>query len=178
MKVTGWIIAGGIVAWLLTRARGALADVVEDNGFIAGAKRVAERFGLTLEVAVIALVIAGESGGEPRDGQLAVGWVMRNRRTRGYGHSYADIAQARNQFEPVTNCLRGQSAFCDRMANGVTSDIVYLAQGVYNGALPDTSRGAVNFYSPATQAALGRPAPTWASTMKLTAVIGGHRFYT
>lgn len=41
----------------------------------------------------------------------------------------------------------------------------------------DPTRGATMFYAPDTQAKLGRKAPDWADPKKLTAVVGGHRFY-
>ncbi|MHA2642940.1 MAG: cell wall hydrolase [bacterium JZ-2024 1] len=163
--------------YVLSRPRKAKADVVEDNPFMAAVRRVAMRWGVSEEVAAIALTIAGEAAGEPRNGQIAVGWVIRNRVAKRYGVDYIDVVTAPRQFEPVHDCLSGRQQVCDRMERNVTGDIVLIAQGVYSGIYPDTSEGATHFYSPTTQAALGRPAPSWSRTMTLTTTIGNHKFY-
>jgi len=41
----------------------------------------------------------------------------------------------------------------------------------------DPTRGATMFYAPDIQTKLGRKAPDWADPKKLTAIVGGHRFY-
>src|SRR3990167_5697110 len=162
MKLTYWEVAVGAgLVWLLSRVRGAAADVLPDNAFVSAAKRVAERFGVTLEVAVIAMVINGDAAksGYPateiRNGKVAVGSVMRNRVRLGWAINYLAAATKKDQFEPVSNCIyRAQQSFCDSM-EGVAPDIVAIAQAVYNGSVNDPTLGATNFYSPKTQAALG-----------------------
>lgn len=46
---------------------------------------------------------------------------------------------------------------------------------VNSGEIPDQSQGSTHFYSPVSQAALGRSAPSWAKNP--ITKIGGHVFF-
>jgi hypothetical protein len=103
--------------------------------------------------------------------------VIRNRAVDGGygGHSIPGVALARNQFEPWNG---GEAK--RRMLALSPDDPRYQAIGkqvdaAYFGA-NDPTEGATHFYSPVSQAALGRKPPSWAGG-EFTE-IGGHRFYS
>lgn len=121
--------------------------------------------------------VYGEAGNEPTEGQRAVASVIRNRAADGNygGTSIPGVVLAPNQFEPWNGGPAKQ-----RMLALSPDDPKYKAIGdqvdaAYFGA-NDPTEGATHFYSPAGQAALGRPAPSWAKGE--TTEIGGHRFYS
>jgi spore germination cell wall hydrolase CwlJ-like protein len=124
--------------------------------------------------------VYGEAANEPTKGQLAVASVIRNRAVDGSygGDTPTAVVKAPNQFEPW-NTPAGQA----RMAALSPQDpkyaaigkVVDAAYGTGGRAPDDPTEGKTLFYAPAAQAALGRPAPTWAKGEGQA--IGGHTFF-
>jgi spore germination cell wall hydrolase CwlJ-like protein len=124
--------------------------------------------------------VYGEAGNEPTQGQLAVANVIRNRAVDGGygGDTPKAVVTSPNQFEPW-----GNAAATARMAAldpnspryAAISKVVDAAYGTGGRAPDDPTEGKTMFYSPSAQAALGRPAPSWAKGEGQ--VIGGHTFY-
>lgn len=117
----------------------------------------------------------GEAANEPAVGQQAVANVIRNRAVNGGygGDTPSGVALAKNQFEPW-NTQGGRN----RMASLDQNSPKYAALGqaldkAYTG--DDPTNGAVNFFSPGAQAALGRNVPAWGRGLGQD--IGGHRFF-
>lgn len=119
--------------------------------------------------------IVAEAGNQPPEGQNAVASVIRNRAVNGgYGGENAGaVVQSPNQFEPW-NTQGGRS----RMAAIDPSGSAYANAGraldsAYAGN--DPTNGAMNFFAPRAQAALGRPPPAWGRGPGQD--IGDHRFF-
>ena len=107
------------------------------------------------------------------DGQLAVANVALNRLAAGnYGPNVAAVVTAPGQFEPWQN---GRAQRLDarspqyRQAAQVVNDALA-------GQVPDPTGGATHFFSPKSQAALGRSAPSWAQGPAL-AYVGGNAYF-
>lgn len=124
--------------------------------------------------------VYGEAGNEPTAGQTAVAAVIRNRAVDGGygGDTPSAVVHEPNQFEP----WNGGPAKDRMLALSPTdpkyqaiSKVVDAAYGTGGRAPADPTDGATLFYSPKAQAALGRPAPTWAKGEGT--VIGNHTFY-
>ena len=124
--------------------------------------------------------VYGEAGNEPTKGQLAVAAVIRNRAMDGGygGDTPTAVVHAPNQFEPWNGgpaLTRMQALSPTDPKYAAIGKVVDAANGTAGRAADDPTEGKVMFYSPAAQAALGRPAPSWAKGDGQ--VIGGHTFY-
>lgn len=120
--------------------------------------------------------VYGEAANEGPVGQSAVANVVRNRAVSGQygGDTIPGVALAKNQFEPwnradATARMLALSPEDPRYKNiGATVDAAYTGAN-------DPTNGAVNFYAPKAQAALGRSAPKWDDGSGTD--IGNHRFF-
>lgn len=119
--------------------------------------------------------ILGEAANEPPQGQAAVASVILNRATSGRygGTTPAQVVMAPNAFEPWSR--RSKELMAIKPDSAQYQNVGDIVDMVHSGDIPDQSQGATHFYSPASQAALGRQAPSWA-TNTITK-IGGHVFY-
>ena len=114
-----------------------------------------------------------EASGEGSGGMLAVAWVIVNRKNRHDGLTLATVCLEPFQF----SCWNTESPNRIRMAQARDEDAT-LAEAEHavttavNGALPDPTQGAVNYYSTSM-----RTPPDWAKRMTFTVEIGKHRFY-
>jgi spore germination cell wall hydrolase CwlJ-like protein len=118
--------------------------------------------------------ILGEAANQGPRGQAAVAHVILNRTAEGnYGATPSHVVLAPNQFEPWSTKSKELMAIKPTSpAYQQAGDIVDMVAG---GEIPDPTNGATHFYSPSSQAALGRAAPSWAK--QPTAQIGGHTFF-
>ncbi len=109
------------------------------------------------DVTLLGALIQCEAGGEPYEGQLAVGAVVMNRLRSGYGGGsiYGVIYQS-GQFTPASS-----GSLERRLANGVSASCLQAAQEAINGA--DNVNGALFFRR--------------ASSGQAGIVIGNHVFY-
>ena len=114
--------------------------------------------------------VYGEAGGESAEGQRAVAAVIRNR-ARMANMPIKDVVTAPGQFEPWNNV--STRAKLEALKPDSPEYQAILAN--LRASQDDPTGGATHFYSPNAQAALGRPAPEWATGEGKD--IGGHRFY-
>ena len=139
----------------------------------------------------LVIVALGESRGEPAIGQLAVMHTVLNRTMAdGFGSDPCAVVTERNQFEAMTDPRYVQEAL--RMANGQMPQwprvgevdeerfrtLRLMAWHLTTSGLPDPTNGALYFWAPVAQKALGRKPPSWSRKFVQTASIGGHIFYT
>lgn len=90
------------------------------------------------DVTLLGALIQCEAGGEPYEGQLAVGAVVMNRLRAGYGGSIYEVIYQSGQFAPaMTGSLER------RLANGVSGSCLQAAQEAIGGA--DNVNGALYF---------------------------------
>ena len=100
----------------------------------AEAKRVAQKEAVMAsasEVDILAALIQCEAGGEPYEGQVAVGAVVMNRvRSGGYPNTITDVIYASGQFVPAS---KGKME--SLILNGnIKASCVQAANEVINGA--------------------------------------------
>jgi spore germination cell wall hydrolase CwlJ-like protein len=120
---------------------------------------------------LLALCIWAEAEGEPPEGQLAVGWVVRNRVEHPcwWGHDYHSVILATWQFSWTDpHCDRYQKAIA--IIDSIPDHFTILAENVIQGNLPDPVPGAVCYHAPYCH-------PGWADHMQFIRQIGRHLFY-
>lgn len=148
---------------------------------------VADGVALT-DAQILALTLWGEGRGEPVEGRIAVGCVIRNRvQLSKWGDSYPRVCLAPWQF----SCWRRQGGAVNyervmeqarRFANGEESgdtilrECGWIAHGIIAGWLRDRVDGATHYYAPAAMTPKGK-LPAWAIGQQPCAFVGGHVFY-
>jgi len=134
---------------------------------------------------LLAVCILGEARGEPIEGKVAVGCVIRNRlkKKTWYGDSWHKVILKAKQF----TCFNGNEKdlnyfFCLNLARSLTDEEYkdtawntlgegrWVAIGIIDDLILDNTRGAVNYYNPSLCQ------PKWADKMIETVRIGGHFF--
>jgi hypothetical protein len=110
--------------------------------------------------------ILGEAGNNPQE-RLGVASVIRNRAVDGGygGDTPSQVVTAPNQFEPwntVAGRTRMAAAAADPKQAAAADAAISAAYGEGGNAPNDPTEGKTMFFSPGAQAALGRPAPSWA----------------
>lgn len=142
----------------------------------------------------LALTIYGEARGEPVEGKIAVGCVVRNRvaHPKRFAFTYRDVCLQRAAFSCWwTFGGRENYALIRRLAEtwiaGGTQDLsgpdlatlhecVYIAEGIVGGQLRDRTGGANHYYAPAAMRPKGA-VPEWARHRDPVARVNGHRFF-
>lgn len=115
-------------------------------------------------VKMIATILGEENTPQ---GQAGVANVIRNRAADGGygGDTPSAVVQSPNQFEPWNTAAgrtRMASAAADPRQAAAADAAISSAYGEGGKAPTDPTEGKTMFYAPAAQAALGRPAPSWA----------------
>ena len=132
------------------------------------------------ELDVLALTLWGEARGESLDGKAAVAWVILNR-SRVRDQSITDVCLAKLQFSCWWR-VGGASNYAalDRLATGIShrtdallDECRWVAEGVLKNVVLDRTHGADHYF-----AASMVPRPKWAATMRQTAAVGAHLFFT
>jgi len=130
---------------------------------------------------LLALLIWGESRGEPVEGQVAVACVVRNRVLR-LSHDWRAVILAPWQFSCFNaddpNAVKVQRAADVLMTGALTpalAQALWIAEGVIAGAVIDNTGGAKNYL---TTALLQSRPPSWAVDRPILARIGAHSFLT
>lgn len=115
-------------------------------------------------------------GEDPGKSALAVANVIRNRAVSGQygGDTPTGVVTAPNQFEPWSNPQAKARMMALQPGSPEYERLGGVVDSAYTGA-NDPTKGATQFYAPQAQAALGRPAPSWAQGPAQD--IGPHRFY-
>lgn len=137
---------------------------------------------------ILALTLYGEARGEPIEGVIAVGCVIRNRVIDArWGTKYRQVCLAPWQF----SCWRreGGEANYERvldyakqlLAHKVPDDpifrqCVWVSQGVIGGWILDTVKNATHYYAPAAMQPPGS-VPKWAANKQPVVTRGRHVFY-
>jgi spore germination cell wall hydrolase CwlJ-like protein len=122
---------------------------------------------------ILARTIWGEARGEPREGQIAVAHVVKNRTAKPgwWGHDMISVCQARDQF----SCWRTTDPNRPKLLGVTISDPVFvtilkIARNVIAGELADPTDGATSYHTLDCH-------PAWDKGLKVTARIGNHIFY-
>ncbi len=135
--------------------------------------------------AILGLTLYGEARGEPIEGLIAVGCVIRNRvkdAKRRWGTDYRATCLQKAQFScwaPVGGPANHQTVIdgADLLLTSgpVPSQLeqcAWVALGISRGALLDTVRGANHYHTVAM-----KPRPTWAQSFVPIVQIAHHLFY-
>lgn len=142
---------------------------------------------LLLPADVVALTMYGEARGEPIEGRIAVGCVLRNRlhSPNRYGATLPDICWRRAQFS-CWNMNDPNSPVLWRLARSIASQIHitdpvlrecrFLADGIVSTDIRDTTGGATHYYAPHGMKPAGS-VPSWATGVTPVARIGNQLFF-
>jgi len=116
--------------------------------------------------------IIGEAKGEGARGWEGVADVIRNR-SKQSGKSFADVVLAPGQFEPWSSRKKELESYDS--SSPIFQQVARTVLPVLRGEKRGPAGDATHFYGPASQAALGRPAPSWDNGKGID--IGNHRFF-
>ena len=149
--------------------------------------RIGEGVALT-DVQILLLTLWGEGRGEPIEGRIAIGCVIRNRVRWGkWGESYARVCLAPYQF----SCWRSEGgranheallAMAKALADGleITDQILresgWIAHGIIGAWIRDNVQSATHYYNPDAMVPKGR-IPAWALNQTPVATVGEHLFF-
>jgi N-acetylmuramoyl-L-alanine amidase len=124
----------------------------------------------------MAQTIFGETRGEPFDGQVGVGWVIRRRAERPgwWGIDIKGVCLKRLQFscwnENDPNLAVIRAATLDQPTYLQCMGVAAL---VLSGGLDDPTGGATSYFRPGPNG----ETPDWADSLKFLISIGNHMFY-
>lgn len=142
----------------------------------------------------LALTLFGEARGEPVEGRVAVGSVIRNRvqTPRRFGQTFAAVCHQRAQFScwfrfggeenyrlmyaMATALIGHQQLPVSGAALEIYEETRYVAEGIADGRIRDRVRGATHYYAPGAMVPKGR-VPDWAVGLTPVAAVGGHLFF-
>lgn len=141
------------------------------------------------EPQILTLTLFGEARGEPIEGQIAIGCLIRNRLETGrWGASYSKVCLAPWQFSCWTP-KGGQHnhdlviSMAKELATSqqVPDDInlrqcAWVSMGVIGAWVQDTTHDATHYYAPSAMTPAGT-VPTWAINQQPVATIGRHLFF-
>jgi N-acetylmuramoyl-L-alanine amidase len=132
----------------------------------------------------VALTIRAEAEGEPVEGRIAVGCVIRNRvKDPGWwGDSYTTVCLKPKQFscwnESTVDrnhlrlmALKGRVERGDVILDPLWDECLWIADGVIGNRVGDNTHGATHYHTTAVS-------PIWAQQARKTATIGAHNFFT
>lgn len=114
--------------------------------------------------------VIGEAGSDPSASGVAN--VIANR-MRKFGQSAKNVVLAPNQFEPWSTRANELLSYAPNSAP--YQNAAKVVDGVLSGNNPDPTGGAMQFYAPKAQAALGRAPPEFENGTGVQ--IGAHRFF-
>ena len=138
---------------------------------------------------ILTLTLYGETRGEPIEGQIAVGCVIRNRVDTGrWGASYAKVCLAPWQF----SCWRPEGGkdnyetvleAAELMLKGTLPDdallrqCAWIAQGIIGKWILDTVQDATHYFAPSGMRPQGS-VPKWAVNQIPVTKKGAHLFFS
>lgn len=130
----------------------------------------------------LALTLYGEARGEPVEGIIAVGSVIRNR-VKATLRSYADICLAPKQFsswnkdDPNYDILISLSSKLDNTSDSILRQCLYIASGIIGAELLDNTKGCRHYVTIKRYQELKVTQPNhWAMKMKVASYIGSQVF--
>jgi N-acetylmuramoyl-L-alanine amidase len=136
------------------------------------------------DAVTLARTLFGEARGEPRDGKVAVAWVIRNRAERkafagsllGQPGAVSHVCLAPWQFSCWNNGDPKRPLLIKLQPNQCPAESA-IAVEVLEGTAPDPANGADHYHT------IDRPSwahawpPDWVPSMREAARFGGHVFY-
>jgi len=153
---------------------------------------IESRFGPAQQAAISAKgrdyairTVLAEAADQRPIGMAAVAHVINNRvRRGGFGEGLEGVITKPYAFEPWLHAGKGTGNDPLRYdpASPQYQTAAKIVDAVFAGQIPDPTRGATHFYSPAGQQRLAsidnrKLVPDWASSEAHRASIGGHEFY-
>ena len=129
------------------------------------------------DILLYSALIWGEARGEPKEGKIAVAWVVRNRFIKGgwYGSTLKEVILKPYQF----SCFLKSDPNKRKMLNPLAYDsfdiwkeCYDIAERVNQGELEDPTNGATHYHSKYMKIY-----PRWTRKMIKTCEIGSHIFY-
>jgi len=126
------------------------------------------------DIEVIAGTIYGEASGESRNGKIAVGMTIRNRKNNPgkWGTGWKGVCQQKDQFVCWQDGNKSRIEAAHEQNNSTWKECMGVATDIYSGKVFDVglSGQPTNFYS-------GIKKFSWANSMTYIGTIGGHKFY-
>jgi len=135
------------------------------------------------DIEILTLTIIGESRGEPIEGQVGVGCVIRNR-ANAWKKSYPDICLQPKQFscwndgDPNRVLL---DDLAERMMLGNKFEVPsyiqcqFVARGIIKGEILDNTHGALNYLT--TELFKSDDKPSWAKNIVFAVTKGNQTFF-
>jgi spore germination cell wall hydrolase CwlJ-like protein len=142
----------------------------------------------------LALTLMFEGGGEPIEGRIAIGSVIRNRvgHPKRFQPTFRGVCTARSQFscwwswggaanfgrlvDVTDKLLRGETLPFSALETSVFQECCYVAEGIIGGQIRDRVRFATHYYNPAAMVPKGK-VPEWAKGLSPVAKVGAHLFF-
>lgn len=138
---------------------------------------------------VLTITLYGETRGEPIEGQIAVGCVIRNRLHTGrWGASYAKVCLApwqfscwrpeggKDNYELVLETAEIMATSTQLPDDALLRQCAWIAQGIIGDWIRDNVRDATHYYSPRSMVPPGS-VPRWAANKIPVAKKGDHLFF-
>lgn len=143
-------------------------------------------FGAMSPAEIVGLTLIGEARGEPIEGIIAVGNVIKNRlKGNGTYRSYQEVCLAANQFSCWNDTDPNKQLLLElaiKMIHGnpVTDlylvQCIFVASGIIDNKLADNVKGA-EFYM-VSSLLNSSSAPSWSKNRKNELVKGNHTFFS
>lgn len=137
---------------------------------------------------ILTITLYGETRGEPIEGQIAVGCVIRNRvQTGRWGASYSQVCLAPWQFscwrpeggqdnyELVLETAQIMATSTQLPDDALLRQCAWIAQGIIGDWIRDNVHDATHYYSP--DAVPKGSVPKWAANKIPVAKKSGHLFF-
>lgn len=142
----------------------------------------------------LTITLFGETSGEPIEGKVAVGNVIRNRvkAQRRFGTTYRAVCHAKGQFscwwpyggqENYERVMALARSFAEKTALplpiaslAVFQECGFIAEGILGGQLRDNTHGSTHYFAPRAMVPLGR-VPDWAVGLTPTARVANQFFF-
>jgi N-acetylmuramoyl-L-alanine amidase len=149
------------------------------------------------EPQILTVTLWGETRGEPIEGQIAVGCVIRNRvnadlgndnKPDWWGEGYAGVCLkpwqfscwipqgGRENYELVMATAKTIATSTRLPDDLMLRQCAWVAQGIIVGWIQDTVKGATQYYNPKAMVPRGR-VPDWAMNKTPVVVKGDHQFF-
>ena len=135
---------------------------------------------------VMALTMYGEARGEPVEGQIAVGWVIKNRAVA-WNKGIIEICIQPEQFscwnenDPNYTILITLAKLIESFYTGIGyhgnemyNQCRYLAIGISDSTIQDNTKGALNYLTVSLMKSPNRP--SWAVKLENCPIIGNQVF--
>lgn len=137
-------------------------------------------------VEIVGLTLIGEARGEPIEGIIAVGNVIKNRFTNNRTYkSYQEVCLAANQFSCWNNNdpnkgllieLAAKMLHSEPITDIYLTECIFIARGIIDSMLADNTKGAQ--YYMVTGLLDSEKAPSWSRNRKNEIVKGNHTFFS